>query len=118
MAVSHIQFNHDGRGGRRVVNMLAHLESGFDLLNDELAAMALMLDGDGSSSDHFEYFVREYGFGGWDSTQGTPTSDQKTLAKSAWDELQSLAAKLNTTGQGVTTSFVKDALLQAFAKFR
>jgi len=62
-----------------------------------------MIDGDGSQVEHFEEVMTRYAF---------PST---TVAKSAWEELNSLAFKLNTNS---SVTDVLAALNQAFAKFR
>ncbi len=103
MALDHISYNIGTQHGAMLRNGLTLLEDGLDRLNDLLATMARMIDGDGSDAMHFAYMQEKFGFA------------SNAAAKSAWDELNSLLAKLNTDSQ-VTS--VNAALLQAFAKFR
>lgn len=103
MAVNHISFNDQTQHGRVLRRGLQQLEEGLENVNDVLATMQTMIDGDGSSADHFTYLAEKYGF------------SSNAIAKAAWDELNSLAAKLNTND---SVSSVNAALLQAFNKFR
>lgn len=103
MAVQHINFNDQTPHGRMLRRGLTQLEDGLDHLNDLKATMALMIDGDGSQAAHFTYVTGKFGFG------------TDANAKAAWDELNSLLAKLNTDAQ---VTFVNAALLQCFNKFR
>jgi hypothetical protein len=103
VAVSHIKFNDGLPHGSQLRRALTALESGTESLADVIACMARMIDGDGSSADHFTYMQQRYDF--------ASTAD----AKSAWEELNSLNSKFSGNGQ---VSDVNAALLQAFAKFR
>lgn len=103
MAVNHIAFNDQTNHGRILRRALQHVEEGLKELNDLLATMQQMIDGDGSQAAHFTYATEKFGFG----------SD--AITKAAWDELNSLASKLNTNAN---VSDVNAALLQAFNKFR
>lgn len=103
MAVSHITYNHSTPHGSQLANHLLQLEGGLEGLNDDLATMARMIDGDGSQASHFTYMTGKYGF------------ESDAVAKAAYEELQSAAAKLNTNS---SVTDVNAALLQAFAKFR
>ena len=79
------------------------MEESLDTGNDVLNVMQQMLDGDGSQAAHFTYFVSKFGFA---DTAG---------AKAAWDELNSMMAKLNTDG---SVSSVNAAVKQIIAKLR
>lgn len=103
MAVSHIGVNENTTYGRLLRDMLSMLEDGHDRLNELIAAMALMIDGDGSQAAHFTYITTKFGY----------ASD--AISKSAWEELNSLASKFNTDA---SVSSVKAAIAQALAKFR
>ena len=103
MAVAHISFNDQTTHGRVLRRGLQQLEESLENINDVLATMATMIDGDGSQAAHFTYATEKFGF----------ASDAAT--KSAWDELNSLAFKLNTND---SVSSVNAAMLQAFNKFR
>lgn len=102
MAVSHITFNDQLQHGRQLRSSLNKLEEGLIELNDILAILARMIDGNGSDASHFIYMVAKLGF---------PDND---TAKAAYDELQSLAFKLNTDS---SVADVNAALRQAFSKF-
>lgn len=103
MAVTHIVFNASPSWGAMLRQSLRDLENGLDGLNDTIACMSRMIDGDGSSEAHFTYMVNRYGF----------TTNAE--AKAAFEELNSLASKLNTNA---SVTDVNAALLQAFSKFR
>lgn len=103
MAVTHISFNDQLTHGRLLRRSLQQLEEGRTELNNTIATMSTMLDGDGTNVSHFLYFVSKYGF---------PSTAE---AKAAWDELNSLASKLNVN---TSVTDVNAALLQAFNKFR
>jgi tetrahydromethanopterin S-methyltransferase subunit H len=103
MAVTHIAFNDQLTHGRILRRGLNELQEGRELINEIIATMATMLNGDGTSSTHFDYFLPKFGF------------SSNADAKSAWDELNSLASKFNTDA---SVTNVQSALLQAFNKFR
>lgn len=103
MAFQKIAFNDTLPHGRLLRHALASLEQGQEGLVDILAAMILMIDGDGSQVTHFDEVMSRFGF---------PST---TVAKAAYDELQSVKAKI-TVDSSVTN--VNAALVQAFNKFR
>lgn len=103
MAVSHLQFNDQLQHGRQLRRHLQMLEESTEGFADVLATMALMLDGDGSSTTHFDYVTSKYGF------------ESNEAAMAAWNELNSLYSKFNSDNQ---VSNVKSAFTQAFNKFR
>ena len=100
--VNHIAFNENSQYGNQLRQALTFLERGKLELNDLLGVMTQMLDGDGSQASHFDYMVPLFGF----------ISNAK--AKEAWEELNSVMAKLNTDA---SVSFVNAAMTQVFAKF-
>lgn len=103
MPITHIK--HTGGSHDALIRTpLANLESGLDGLKDLIGTMALMLNGNGTDEAHFTaYVIGAFGFA------------DAAGAKAAWDELNSVHAKLTTDAQ-VTN--VHAALLQAFNKFR
>lgn len=103
MAVSHIVFNPSPSWGALLKGALNSLEHGLQDLNNVTACMTRMIDGDGSDPAQFTYMTNRFGF----STNAD--------AKAAWDELNSLAGKLNTDA---SVTSMHAALLQAFSKFR
>lgn len=103
MAFTKIHFNGGLQHGQLLRSTLTSLENGHDGLNDIMAALALMIDGDGSSATHFEEVMTRMGT--------TSTANAKAL----YDELASLQFKLNTNA---SVTDVLAALNQAFAKFR
>ena len=108
MALDNIPFDGSNSTGSRYHGVilrqgLTQLESGFNSLNNVLNSMNHMVDGDGSDIAHFDEMVVRYGF------------PDTTTAKAAWDELNSVLAKLNTDAS-VTT--VNSSLLQIFSKMR
>lgn len=103
MSVAHLAFNDQTNHGRILRRALQQQEDGLDGLNDVISTLQLMIDGDGSQAAHFAYATTKFGF-----------SDDAT-AKAAWEELNSLAFKLNTNN---SVSDVNAALKQVFNKFR
>ena len=96
-------FNDQLPHGRLLRSGLLGLENGKASMNAVLGSMATMITGDGSSSAHFPEVTTRFGF----------TSDANS--KAAWDELQSLMAKLNTDG---SVTAVDAAMKQAANKMR
>lgn len=82
---------------------LRRFEEGFRDLNAIFATMGLMIDGDGSSADHFGYIKDKFGF------------DDNAGAKAGYEELASCLEKLNTDS---SVSSVNAAILQVLNKFR
>lgn len=103
MSVQHLLYNTGSSHGALLKTALVQLSMGFNGLNDLKGAMQLMIDGDGTSSTHFDYMRDRFGF-----------VDSAT-AKAAWEELNSVLSKLNTND---SVSSVNAALLQVFNKFR
>lgn len=104
MATSNIPFDRSVQFGQEIKALLTAYRK---VVTDGpliLAAMAHMVDGDGSSSTHFT----ELATGG-----SVPVFENVADAKASWDELQSVNAKL-TTDASVTN--VQAALLQVCAK--
>ena len=103
MATTNFYIDTSKPHGAQLRSHLNALERGFDGLNDVLANIPHMIDGDGSDSAHFSEVTTRYGF------------VDNDRSKAAWEELQSVMAKLNTDA---SVSSVNAAILQAFAKFR
>jgi hypothetical protein len=103
MAMTHIQLGLSSTHGPILRGMLSSFENGYRGLVVMLATIQTMITGDGSDPSQFSEVTTRFGF----------TSDIQS--KAAWDELNSLMAKL-TTDTDVT--FVKTAIEQALAKFR
>lgn len=103
MAFTKIHFNDGLPHGRLLRTALTDLENGCDGLNHVVAALALMVDGDGSSATHFDEVMTRL---------GTPTT---AVAKALYDELQALRFKLNTD---TSVTDVLAAINQALAKLR
>lgn len=101
--VTHIQFNDGTQHGRILRRALQQLDDGLSNLNDIIATMTMMIDGDGSDAAQFADVTAKFGF------------PDNATSKSAWDELNSLASKLNTDA---SVSSVNAAMKQAFNKFR
>lgn len=102
MAATNITFNrtlHHGQDLSRYLNDLDRVNNANGRL---LAVMQHMIDGDGSDAAHFTEVTARYGF----------ASNAK--AKEAWDELNSLIAKLTTNG---SVTNVQAAINQLLAKF-
>ena len=102
MAATNFFIDTSKQHGSKLKSALNQLETGFDSLNDILANIPHMIDGDGSSSTHFVEVTNRYGF-----------PDDAT-SKAAYEEIQSVMSKLNTDA---SVTSVNAALLQAFAKF-
>ena len=103
MATSNIYFDDQTQYGRLLRRGLNYLEDGKDILNDVLASMVHMIDGDGSVDTHFTEVTARYGF------------PSNAIAKDCWDELNSVMAKLNTD---TSVTSVDAAMSQVFAKMR
>lgn len=106
MAVSHIDFNRGTVHGAQMRQVIDNLERAYEGLDDLFLMMERMIDGNGSDAAHFTYMQDKFGF------------SSNAVAKAAFEELASLRGKLRTTGDGVTTTHVKDAIEQVFSKFR
>jgi tetrahydromethanopterin S-methyltransferase subunit H len=104
MAVAHLDFNASTPHGSILRRTLTNLERGLEELNDCIATIQLMIDGNGSDASHFVYAAGKFGF----------PSDGAAM-KAAWEELNSLAFKLNTNA---SVTDVNAAMLQAFNKLR
>lgn len=103
MTVLHIQFNPGTQHGALLRSPLRKMEESLAEFQEIKGTMALMIDGDGSSPDHFAYIQEHFGFLNND------------VAKAAWDELNSLLFKLTTNA---SVDNVNAAMLQVFNKFR
>lgn len=103
MAVGHIAFDFHTPHGYLLKKAMDDFDSGLDALNDLFLTMGQMKNGDGSQASHFDYAVTKFGF-----------TDNIT-AKAAYDELNSVLAKLNTDA---SVSSVNAATQQLIAKFR
>ncbi len=113
MSADFISFNKQLEQPASVCNNLRNIRSGRDGLNEDLAIFKRMITGDASTIDQFDLAVQNFGFGGWVPSNAV-TDAQRTLAKASWDELNSLAAKLNAPGgSGDATGAATD---QACAK--
>lgn len=103
MAVGHITFDSRTAHGGQLKDAVTDFNSGLDALNELFATMTQMKDGDGSQASHFDYAVAKFGF------------PDNIAAKAAYDELNSVLAKLNTDA---SVSSVSSAINQLIAKFR
>lgn len=99
MAVSHIGFNDSTKHGAQLRSALNNLERGLEGINDVFKAMDLMRDSGAVGA----YIVDKFGF------------PDATVAGQAFDELNSLQAKLNANS---SVTDLNAAMLQAFSKFR
>ena len=116
MAFSHLHFNRSTQYGAKLRSFLDNFERALEDFSDARDLMIQMIDGDGSAISHFDELVRRFGFGNYDvTTQGAPTDAQRTVAKAAYDEMQSAYSKVSGNG---SVSNVNAALLQLFAKLR
>lgn len=103
MAMTHIQFDDRLQHGRLLRGALQKLEAGREELIKTKDVMITMIDGDGTLITHFDEVTLRFGF------------SNNTIAKSCWDEINSLLNKI-TTDASVT--FVNTATLQLFNKLR
>jgi hypothetical protein len=108
MPLDHIDFDRTTRHGSLLQSALNQLQNGRETLNDILAGMGHMIDSDGSQDAHYSTMAAKFGFPSLQAPSGA-------VARAAWNELNSMASKINTDA---SVSFVQAALLQAFAKFR
>lgn len=115
MAANHIPFDDNTKYGRMLRSLLEFIERGDDLFVDVRDVMIQMRDGDASDASHYVDVVKNFGFGGYDSTQGDPTAGQLAFAKAAFDELDSAYSK--TSGNGSVDN-VRAARDQFMAKLR
>jgi len=115
MAFAHISFNQSSQFGSKLRQLLNLMEQSDDLFTDVRDTMIQMRDGDGSQNVHYAEVVKRYGFGDYDSTQGSPTDAQNAKARAAFEELDSAYSK--TSGNG-SVSNVRAARDQFFAKLR
>lgn len=104
MAETHIAIDPNKDLARDIRRGLELILEGRRVLNDALAVFATMKDGDGSQASHFTYATSKLG----------TDSDAKT--KAAWDELNSVAFKLNTVSGDPAVEAVGTAIDQANAK--
>jgi tetrahydromethanopterin S-methyltransferase subunit H len=103
MAITHFQYTPTSQHGSILKSCLSGLETGVTSGNQCLGVMATMIDGDGSNASQFTEVTNKFGF------------PDNATSKAAWDELNSMMAKINTNAD-VTN--VNAALTQAFNKFR
>ena len=114
---SHIQFNGQPDYGQAFRSHLAQREAGRRGLIDDRDVMQTMIDGDGSQIGHFDEVVRRFGFGGWVANNAV-TDTQRTVAKAAWDELNSYLGKITVADPSVPVFAVQAAEIQLFNKCR
>jgi hypothetical protein len=113
MSVGHVIFNDQLPHGRKLRNFLNLLDSAFAEGNELLGLFAQMKDAGAVG----QYLADKFGFGLLPGANAGTTGDV-TVAGSAVAEIESVMGKMNTTGgAGVTTFNVRDAILQAIAKF-
>jgi len=103
MTIQHLYFSPQTEYGAKLRSALSTMESGFRALVDIRDCMTVMIDGDGSSATQFTEVQQRFGF------------VDTTVAKAAWDELNSVLAKLQTDA---SVTSVNAALLQVFKKLR
>jgi hypothetical protein len=111
MAVGHVLFNDSTPYGGKLRSFLNQLEACFDSGNDLLLIFAQMKDAGAVG----EYLATQFGFGLARGSNIGTAGDVPT-AQAGVAEIESLMAKLNTTG-AQTATVVRDAILQAVAKF-
>ncbi len=113
MATTFISFDKTREQPASVCNALRSVRDGRNNLNADIAIFKTMITGDASTIDQFDLAVQTYGFGGWVASNAV-TDAQRTLAQQSWNELNSLAAKLDeASGVGDSTGAAID---QACAK--
>ncbi len=115
MAFAHLYFNQASQFGAKLRSFLNAAESSDDQFVDVRDVMIQMRDGDGSQNVHYAEVTKRFGFGGWESTQGEPTTEQNAIARAAFEELDSAYSK--TSGNGSVAN-VRAARDQMFAKLR
>ncbi len=108
MAATFIDMSRGTEFGSNNARLLRLARDARDGLGNQLALMNTMLSGDGSSIAHFDLVVQEVGYGGWVANNAV-TDAQRTQAKSSWDELNSLYAKLSATTGDVTGTAISQA---------
>jgi hypothetical protein len=111
MAVGHVLFNDATPYGAKLRGFLSDLERAFDSGNDLLLLFAQMKD----TGAVGQYLATQFGFG-LPRGSNIGTAGVIADAEAGVAEIESLMAKLNTTG-AATATVVKDAILQAIAKF-
>lgn len=107
MAKTNLYFTGSGQYGGRLRSGLNALETAMDHLNDVLANMALMIDGDGSSDSHYNEIRDRYGF----KADAAGSAD----ANATYAELNSVMAKLNSD---TSQTNVNAAIMQLINKLR
>lgn len=99
----------DPNKAARIHQALRAIREGRAILNQELAAADQARDGDGSLAAHYDLWALKRGF------LANDYASADAAAKAGYDELSSLAFKLNrASGQGDATGAAID---QACAKF-
>ncbi len=111
MAVGHVLFNDSTPYGAKLRGFISLLDR-MQAEGNELLALFNQMKDTGAVG---QYLATQFGFG---LARGSNigTAGDITAAQSGVSEIESLMGKLNTTG-AATTSVVKDAILQAVAKF-
>lgn len=107
MAATHIKVDATKEISRNGVRAVQMIREGCNLLAQWQSAVIQMRDGDGSSAAHYDLFATLGGIEAGDY------ADANTAAKSWFDEMDSLNAKVNGNG---STDNVNAAILQANAK--
>lgn len=115
MAFAHNPYDTNTPFGRKLKELLDTLERGDEMFTDVRDVMIQMRDGDGSQNVHYAEVTRQFGFGGYDPTQGSPSDAQNAKSRAAFEELDSAYAK--TSGNGSVTD-VRAARDQLFSKLR
>lgn len=111
----HIYWDESTKHGAMIRQMLAANESGDDQMADVREMIIAMREGDGSQDVHYDNVVKRCKVGGYDPTQGDPTTAQRQMARSLFEELDSAFSK--TSGNGSVDN-VRAARDQLYAKTR
>lgn len=112
-------FDDQTQPGRILRRYLAAIEDVADIGPDVLAMIQQMLGStagvpnDGTNIAHYDEVVKRFRFGGYVS--GVPTDEQRTTAKNARSELQSIAGKF---AANTAVTDVANAMAQVVAQFR
>lgn len=102
MAVSHKHFSDQISHGRMLRRALDQFQEGREGLNDFLAIVEQMRDGDGSSAAHYAYATSKYGC--------ASDADMKAI----YDDIKVVMDKLNSNASQTQIKAVLDILAVRF----
>lgn len=106
MAVTHIKFDRGAQFGGPLAVVLNQIEDGMNRLSRLYTALSLMIDGDGTSADHFAYMQQML---------GTSGEGGNADAKAIYERIGAALAKLGTDAQ---VSDVASTIQTAFGTLR